>query len=190
MIREAYSYYRTADYDSATIHYLAVLNERPETIDALLGMGAIAMKRGDAQRAVEYFSRVLQLDPRNQTASAALIGLQRNADPIASESTLKHLLQENPDAPFLYFMLGNVYAAQARWPEAQQAFFDAYRNDSANPDYALNLAASLDRLGQLQPALDFYGVALKLAESQSAGFDVAKVRARMQTLSAAGGQAQ
>jgi TolA-binding protein len=186
MLREAYSYYSAGDYESATVHYLAVLNERPETLDALLGMGAIALKQGDLRRAADYFARVLKLDPRNQTATAALIGLQRNPDPTASESALKHLLQDNPDNPFLYFILGNVYAAQSRWAEAQQAFFDAYRNDSANPDYALNLAASLDRLGQVQPALDYYGVALKLAETQPAGFNADGVRARMQTLASGG----
>jgi tetratricopeptide (TPR) repeat protein len=190
MLREAYAYYRSGDYETATIHYLAVLNDRPDTLDALLGMGAIALKQGDLRRAAEYFSQVLKLDPRNQTAAAALIGLQGSADPIASESALKFMLQENPDNPFLHFTLGNVYASQLRWSEAQQAFFDAYRNDSSNPDYALNLAASLDRLGQSQPALDYYSVALKLAENQAVGFDAARVRARIETLSASGRQAQ
>jgi len=190
MVREAYSYYQSGDYESASIHYLAALNERPDTLDALLGMGAIGLKTGDMRRAIEYFTRVLKLEPKNQMATAALIGLQRSADPTASESALKVLLQENPESPFLYFVLGNVYAAQSRWAEAQQAFFDAYRNDSANPDYALNLAATLDRLGQSQPALDYYGVALKLAEGQPSGFDPAKIRARMQTLAASGGQPQ
>jgi Flp pilus assembly protein TadD len=190
MVREAYSYYQAGDYESAAIHYLAVLNERPDTLDALLGMGAIALKQNDLPRAVEYFSQVLKIDPRNQTATAALIGLQRSPDPIASESALKVMLQENPDNPFLFFVLGNIYAAQSRWQEAQQAFFDAYRNDSANPDYALNLAASLDRLGQPQPALDYYNVALKLAENQAVGFDAAAVRARIQALSGAGAQTQ
>jgi Flp pilus assembly protein TadD len=190
MLREAYSYYQAADYEAAAIHYLAVLNERPDTLDALLGMGSIALRQNDLQRAVDYFSRALRVDPRNQIAAGALIGLQRNPDPVASESALKFMLQENPDSAFLYFVLGNVYAAQSRWSEAQQAFFDAYRNDSANPDYALNLAASLDRLGQAQPALDYYGVALKLAEGQPAGFDPASVRARVQALSSTGGQVQ
>lgn len=190
MLREAYSYYQTGDYEAAAIHYLAVLNERPDTLDALLGMGSIALRQNDLQRAVDYFSRVLRIDPRNQIAAGALIGLQRNPDPVASESAIKFMLQDNPDSAFLYFVLGNVYAAQSRWSEAQQAFFDAYRNDSANADYALNLAASLDRLGQSQPALDYYGVALKLAEGQSAGFDPVNVRARIQALSGAGGQTQ
>jgi TolA-binding protein len=186
MVRTAYAAYQAGDYQSAAVHYLAVLNDRPDTLDALVGMGAVALKSNDLRRAAEYFGRVLKLDPKNQTAAAALIGLQRGSDPTESESALKYMLQESPDSPFLYFILGNVYAAQSRWPEAQQAFFDAYRNDSAKPDYAMNLAASLDRLGQSQPALDYYGVALKLAESQPAGFDTAKVRARVQMLS--GGQ--
>lgn len=187
MLREALALYRAGEYEAAAIHYLAVLNEQPQAMDALLGMGAIAMAQGDAARAVEYFARVLRLDPQNETANAALIGLQRGADPVASESAVKTLLQASPENPFLHFTLGNIYALQQRWAEAQQAFFDAYRFDSANPDYALNLAASLDRLGQAQPALDYYTVALRLAEGRSARFDAASVQARVQALSAAQG---
>src|SRR5690606_17241404 len=164
LLREAYGYFQAGDLESARIHYLAVLKDQPENVDALMGMGAIAMKEGDDVRVAEYFSRVLRLDPGNELATAALLGRRRGQDPVAMESALKNLLHARPDSAYLYFSLGNVYAAQRRWPEAQQAFFDAYRNDSSNPDYALNLAASLDRMGQREAALDYYRVALKLAE--------------------------
>jgi uncharacterized protein HemY len=93
-------------------------------------------------------------------------------------------LFENPEQPSLYFTLGRLYATQARWAEAQQAFFDAYRLDSANPDYAYNLAVSLDRLEQVQSALDYYNVALGLATGTPAGFDPSAVTERIQTLEA------
>ncbi|HLB31330.1 MAG TPA: tetratricopeptide repeat protein, partial [Gammaproteobacteria bacterium] len=125
---------------------------------------------------------LLAADPGDELARAALIGLEREADPVSRESALKVLIQENPDRPYLYFNLGNVYAAQRRWAEAQQAFFDAYRLDPQNPDYANNLAVSLDRIGQYKTAVDYYLTALDLARTSAAKFNEADLLARIQQL--------
>ena len=184
LIKQAFSDYASGKLDAAKNGYMAVLTRLPDNVDALLGLGAIAMKEGDLTRALEAYTKVLRLEPRNETALAAMIGMQKDSDLQSSESALKTLLRDNQDNPYLYFTLGTVYAAQQRWAEAQQAFFDAYRNDSVNPDYALNLAVSLDRLGQHETALDYYNVALRLADDRRAGFDPSVVLARIQALSA------
>ena len=95
------------------------------------------------------------------------------------------MLQDNPDIPFLHFSLGNLYASQSRWPDAQQAFFDAYTMDSGNADYAYNLAVSLDRLGHPDTALDYYKTAMQLAGNGDAGFDKSSLAARISTLEGA-----
>ena len=184
MVREGYTLYQAGDLAGAESMYLAVLNAAPDNIDALLGYGAIALRRGEISKAVEAHGAVLRLDPDNDTALAVLVGLNKSVDLNGAESAINSLTKENPEQPFLYFTLGNIYAAQLRWPEAQQAFFDAHRIDSSNPDYALNLAVSLDRMGQQQPALDYYNTALRLAEHHPASFDPAAIMARIQSLSA------
>ena len=185
LILQAFADYNAGNLEAAKAAYMEALSRLPDNLDALLGLGAIAQKEGDSDRALEIYTRILRLDPRDETAVAALISMQKDNDLLASESSLKSLLQEDPDNPYLYFTLGTVYAGQQRWAEAQQAFFDAYRNDSSNPDYALNLAISLDRLGQRETALDYYNVALKLADERRAGFDSGAILARIQDLSAA-----
>lgn len=182
-VREAYGLYQAGDFNAARTLYATVLQDEPANIDALLGMGAIALRNGDTATAVEAHGHVLRLDPDNDTALAVLVGLNKSADLNAAESAINTLIQQSPEQPFLHYTLGNVYAAQQRWPEAQQAFFDAYRTESENPDYALNLAVSLDRLGQRQSALDYYNTALRLAEQHASGFDPAAVLARIQSLS-------
>lgn len=182
MVREAYGRYQANDFSGARTLYAAVLQEEPDNIDGLLGLGAVALREGDTAGAVQAHGRVLQLDPDNDTALAVLVGLNKTADLNAAESAINTLIRQSPDQPFLHFTLGNVYAAQGRWPEAQQAFFDAYRTEPGNPDYAMNLAVSLDRLGQRQPALDYYNTALRLAEQQPSGFDPAAILARIQSL--------
>jgi Flp pilus assembly protein TadD len=183
MVREAYGLYQAGDLARAQSIYLAVLNDSPDNIDALLGYGAIALRTGDTAKAVQAHGEVLRLDPDNDTALAVLVGLNKSVDLNAAESAINSLIKEDPDQPFLHFTLGNIYAAQQRWPESQQAFFDAHRIDSSNPDYALNLAISLDRIGQHQAALDYYNTALRLAEHHPASFDPSAILARIQSLS-------
>ena len=97
-------------------------------------------------RAVEfdqYPSELLASVLVYKTPDAGLIGLRGGADPVQDESRIKLLLRQEPDAAHLYFALATLYVAQDRWAEAQQAYFDAFRRDAANPDYAFNLAISL-----------------------------------------------
>lgn len=183
LINDAYAAYMAEDFSTAGEKYEEVLAKQPDNRDALLGIGAIATRSGDGLKALKVYSRLLRLNPKDELARALLINLQSDAEIIHSESAIKVMIQENPDLPFLYFTLGNIYASQLRWPEAQQAFFDAYRQDSSNPDYALNLAISLDKIGQFEPALDYYNTALKLSDDRVANFDPALVISRIETLS-------
>jgi tetratricopeptide (TPR) repeat protein len=51
-------------------------------------------------------------------------------------------LAAQPDSPTLNFALGNLYAQQGRWNDAQQAYFRAFAGDGDNPDYQFNLASA------------------------------------------------
>ena len=108
-----------------------------------------------------------------------MIGLRGQLDPLAAESRLKNMIAAQPDASFLYFALGNQFAAQGRWTEAQQAYFHAYTRDPEHADFAYNLAISLDQLHQTKPALEYYRRALALADSRPVSFDKAKVSKRV-----------
>ena len=84
----------------------------------------------------------------------------------------------------MQFALGNLYARQGRWPEAQQSYFRAFTAAPTNPDYAFNLAVGLDRLNQGRLAQNYYQRALALAQAAPAGFDPNAVRKRLQELGA------
>ena len=183
VINEAYLAYQQGDFETAGAKYTEVLKTYTDNRDALLGLGAIALNSGNVSKAHMFYSQILRLNPRDDMVKAILVNLE-GKDLLSSVSTMKSILSENPDQPVVYFTLGNIYAKQNRWPEAQQAFFDAYRLDSSNPDYAFNLAISLDHIGQRDAALDYYNTALKLADERSVSFDPATVMNRIQGLSA------
>jgi uncharacterized protein HemY len=114
---------------------------------------------------------------------ASLISLRGQLDPVASESRLKNLIATQPESALLHFSLGNQYAKQSRWSEAQAAYFKAHSVDPENADYAFNLAVSLDQLHQGKLALEFYQRALALTDRRAASFDPARARLRVQELS-------
>jgi uncharacterized protein HemY len=89
------------------------------------------------------------------------------------------MLKQQPEAAHLHFALGNFYARQAKWLEAQSAYFNALQGDSRNADYAFNLAVSLDHIGKQGQAVHFYKSALELSSGQNISFSVQAVNDRL-----------
>jgi len=170
LVNEAYEDYLAGNFDSAEEIYHVVLNNLPENRDALLGLAAVSMQRGDLRQAYIHYLEVLRLYPGDSVAEAALINFNEDRNQSRNESILKTFLQNEPDNSFLHYSLARLYAAQTRWPEAQQSFFDAHRIESSNADYAFNLAVSLEHVGQQQSAIDYYNVALELADNSAVSF--------------------
>lgn len=173
---------QAGDLGRASEEYTRALRANPADRDALLGLAAIDTRNQNFERAEARYLKVLELDPRDAYAQAALIGLRGSGDAIQSESRLKTLVAQQPDASVLSFMLGNQYASQRRWAEAQQAFFTAFSAEPENPDYAYNLAVSLDNLRQPRVALEYYQRALALAGNRPVGFNTAQAQARVREL--------
>lgn len=183
-VAAGYEAYQSGDLAAARASYEQALGEEPMNRDALLGIAAVEMKARHYDRAEAYYERLLQADPRDPNAQAGLLALRSQLiDPVVAESRVKTLLASDPHADVLYFTLGNEYALQARWGEARQAYARAFAADPENPDFAYNVAVSLDHLGEPGPALDYYRRALALAGKRAASFDARAARERAQQLS-------
>jgi Tfp pilus assembly protein PilF len=179
-----YAAYQGGDLAKARGEYEQVLREEPANRDALLGLAAVEMRAQRYDLADTHYQRVLQVDPRDPHAQAGMLALRgQQLDPVQVESRVKSLLAADREANALYFTLGNQYAQQGRWAEAQQAYFKAFATDPDNPDFAFNLAVSLDQLRQPKLALEYYRRAVALAEKRSANFALGVARNRVQQLS-------
>lgn len=183
LVEQGYEAFQKGDLATARERYQQVLTREPNNRDALLGLAAIDLRSGNFETAEARYVRLLELDPRDSYAVAGLTALRGQLDPVRAESRLKSLIATQPDATQLYFALGNEYAQQARWSDAQSAYFKAYSADPENADYAFNLAVSLDQLRQKKPALEYYLRALTLAKTHPASFDRDQAQARVGELS-------
>lgn len=160
--------------------YEQALQRDPNNTDALLALSAIAQRQGRQSDAEALRQRALIANPSDPaTQAAALGGNAADMDPQNTESRLKSLLSAQPESAALNFALGNLYARQSRWPEAQQVYFNAVAAESDNPDYLFNLAVSLDHLRQPRLARQHYRMALEAAGRRPAAFDRAKVEQRL-----------
>lgn len=181
-VQQARAALQQGDLKQAYREYQRVLAAEPANRAALHGLAEIASSQGQEDIARRYWQRALQTDPHDLRAEVGLIGLQARQAPQEAEARLQDLLAKQSEKALLHYALGNLQASQSRWPEAQQAFLQAYRIEPDNPDYLFNLAVSFDALHQPQQALRFYHLALTAAEQRTASFDLRQAQMRLEAL--------
>ncbi|MDR3220949.1 MAG: tetratricopeptide repeat protein [Candidatus Accumulibacter sp.] len=162
--------------------YEQALRADGKNTDALLGLATLAARQGQADKAHGYYLRALETDPADPTARAGVLSMESQGDADAAEGLLETALARQPGSPPLLFALGNLYARQQRWSEAQEAYFQAYTGEPGDPDIIFNLAVSLDHLRQGTLAAQYYRMALTAAEGRTADFDRNHVERRLNEL--------
>ncbi len=179
---KAYAQWTDGDLVGARAAYERILENNPEDTEALVGLGSMAQQQGNEDMAVAYLVRAVKNKPDHAFALAALASLSTTQNRIRLENDLMQLARSNPAVSELPFILGNWYARDKRWADAQQAYFDAFNRNNQSADYAFNLAVSLDQLGKTASAKSFYQKAISLAPSSITHFDVEQARARVAKL--------
>jgi len=170
LLQKAYQHYQAAEYPQSDTLYKQILIRDIKQRDALLGVAAIAVVNKDFTQAKKYYQQLLRYYPGDSIATSALVDLTKQQTTVASESQLKLLLREDPNAAHVYFSLGLLYAKQSRIKESQQAFFDAFSRHK-KADYAYNLAVMLDKLGQEKAALSYYKQASDISDKGVSHFN-------------------
>ncbi|MDY6983550.1 MAG: tetratricopeptide repeat protein, partial [Pseudomonadota bacterium] len=184
----AYARLQAGDIGAAGSLYRQVLAALPNNRDALLGLALVHVREGQPANARELYARLLQLNPRDPLAHTGLLQTMQGGSPVEHENALKQLQTQFPNVAQLTLALGNHYAAQGRWSEAQAAYYNALltarrtSNGPVHPDYAFNLAVSLEQLNQPQAALDYYRQAQALAADVRPGFDLQLLNDRLDYL--------
>lgn len=181
-LREGYQALSEGRMNDAEQLYQEVIVKHPHERDALLGLAVIAHRQMQTERATDLYQQVLREDPGNSTATAALVTLLVQVDPVAAESRIKQLLDQKSTSPELHHVLGSVLARQKRWGEAQQSFFRAYSLAPGNAQYAYNLAVALDHLNKPAAALPYYEKTVRILRPGDTSIDRGALHRRVQEL--------
>jgi len=180
-VQNGYAALKSGDLATAHQQYDLALLQDPNNRDALLGAAAVALREHDGRQASSNYLRLLELDPNDPEALAGLAEL-RPGDLQENEIKLRGLARQHPGSGPVQFALGNLFARQGRWPEAQQSYFRAFNAMPENADYAFNLGVGLDRMNQPRLAQTYYRRALELAQASPPSFNIDAVRKRLQVL--------
>ena len=167
---------RLGDAERAYRDALALAPRHPR---ALEGLAAVLQRSGRSDEALDVFDRLLEVEPDNTLAAAALLAATGND--AAAAVDLKLMIQRHPEAAQLHFALGSVYAGADAWVDAQASFARASALDAANPNILFNLAVSQEHLGRRASAAASYRAALLAAEHYP-GFDARIIIERLATL--------
>ena len=185
VIAEAYAALQANQNSEAARLYRSARAIDSDQRDALLGAAAAASALGNYDEAAQLYRRRLQSDPNDTYARAGLLSLATDANSRTSViGEVNAMLRDYPESAQLHFLKGVRLAAAHQWQTAQSAFYQAYRRDIENADYAFNLAVTLDHLGQPSLARVYYERALDLTERRKYNFDSRAARQRLSELTA------
>ncbi len=180
-LADAFAAYQRGDDKTALQNYSRVLEEDPSNRNALLARAAIKVQNGNAKSAITDYQALILANPKDSLAMSSLISIARTT-PQQSESQLKLMIRDEPDSPHLNFVLANVYGAQNRWQEAQSLYFRALQNKPEDPNYAYNLAVSLEHISKPKVAITYYEKAIANIRNGLATFDKDLVDNRIEML--------
>jgi tetratricopeptide (TPR) repeat protein len=180
-LKDAYAAYQRGDKNTALEKYNRVLADDSHNRNALLARAAINVQSDNKRDAIKDYRILLTANPKDDVAMASLIPLASIALS-KSKSQLKMMLRTEPSSPYLNFALANLYGAQNRWTEAQKLYFKALKNNPNDPNYAYNLAVSLEHILKPKVAIIYYQRALGNFNSGLATFDKTVVDQRVEIL--------
>ncbi|QSN62999.1 MULTISPECIES: lipopolysaccharide assembly protein LapB [unclassified Caballeronia] len=148
-LRIAQSALESGNMDMATTLYEKILQNNPNSVEALTGLGNALYTVGDFTRAGVYYNKASAID---KSAPAPLIGAARVAirqrrfdDAIA---TYQRVLAESPDDPLAAAGLGAALDLQGKHDEAQTVLHEALKRNPGDTSLSINLGLSLVMSGK------------------------------------------
>ena len=120
--------------EDAATHYRAVLELKPDFVEARINLGLAYVKEDKLTQAAAEYERVIVARPDVAEAHYNLgIVLERRGDLAAAAARYEQAIRLKPDYAGAYNTLGVVYARQGRMPRAAALFEQETR---INPDFA------------------------------------------------------
>lgn len=184
LVYEAYDLYQKGEYELSLSKYTQAYRQSPINQDVLLGMVATHTKLGQPDLANVYHQKLKNLGFEQDgkvTTDASKALSDRPIPP--TPNLLLAQLKKTPNDAQLNFAVATLFAKQGDWQKAQNYYFKAHQFAPNNPNYAFNLAVSLEHLGHSKTALSFYKKTKNLMQVSPSSVNPMIVAKRLDVLS-------
>ncbi|MEO0085515.1 MAG: tetratricopeptide repeat protein [candidate division WOR-3 bacterium] len=154
--------------EPSPLSFVPVVAGRPLTVDGVLGLtyssiATACFTRGQWDKAVENYSRALELDPESEAihASIGICHIRRGA-PDAAVKSLEQAIRLAPGSATAWHSLGNAWALAHQWQRAVDAYKRALR---CQPDFVeamYNMGLAFQSAGQTDQARAAFEAAVEI----------------------------
>lgn len=153
---------QSGEFGEAEMHFQFILDINPDHIPTLINLGALELKRGNAQIAIGYFTQVLILDENNVMARQNLAATFMHYDRFENALTHYKVLEKRGclEVEDLYNM-GVASAALGQLSDAIAYYQQVIAQENTHNAALNNLAAIYIRQGNRSLAVDFLQRALQ-----------------------------
>lgn len=154
---------QTEDYEAAEINCKKMIEDRPELYIGYYKMAKLYMYQEKYSEAIEYFSRVNELDPDFVYAYSATADAYKSLEKYdtALEYYFKALALK-ADLIEAYCQLSDCYYEMGKFEEPQKHLTEELRTSRRYPESLHLLGNKLIEMGQIRQAYDKFTEALKL----------------------------
>jgi Flp pilus assembly protein TadD len=157
LYNEALKEANKGNIDEAKKIYITILVERPNHIEVLNNLGALAMKAGNTREAMFYFRKILENKKDYEKAynNMGLIMMREGEYKLAEEHFRKSIeLDKNSIEPYLN--LSALLRGEKRFEEASKLLEILLIKGEKNPAVHLSYALIKDEMGQYEDAIKHY----------------------------------
>ncbi len=138
------------EYESARVDLLQLVNEEPDSAEALQRLGNVLLLEGRDSEAEACYRSALA---RDHDYVEALIGLgdveARRGDSASALKRFESAIAIDPHRPKAHFSMGRVLEAMGQTDDALAAYFRALESDANNGEVIIRIAAI--QLARSQP---------------------------------------
>lgn len=149
--------------------FAKILEDNPENVNAIYGIGAIYHAMGDFENAETYLRKTLTLQPAHANALNGLgyLYAQQGKNLDEAEALIKRALKKSPEDGSFLDSLGWVYFKQGKFAEAVITLESANRRLPNSVEILMHLGDAYNKTGELEKARSVWQQAQTLEPDNS-----------------------
>jgi len=164
-----YHAFLSGDIDKAIELYQMSLSIKPDLINALFNIADAFYMKGELEKVIPYFEKALEKQPKDHNLHNALgfYAFQVNMFDL-SEKHLKEAVNLLYEFPLAWRNLGNLYKAQKRYEEAENAYKTAIKIYPSDSEGWIDYALYKKEIGNYQEARHLFEESLRRLKEKEA----------------------